>query len=242
MSGPRVTTGDASMQDGSTPRDFLAAVERRFGPIGFDLAAHRANTKHARYFAPKTFKVRLKEPKFPESLVHDLMAKGAEEYEARAILFQGTEAQKFKPAGQHTDVFIPNRDDKAAGLDALSMLWADLCGPVQRFASSGLLWLNCEWADVAPWATKCLEETAQGANILLLTHVAIADWARDLIFGKADVSLLSGRLMFDGKNVLPKDCMLAHFHEGQQGRMEVWDWRRQAILPGGRPRLAWQLG
>lgn len=91
------------------------------------------------------------------------------------------------------------------------------------------LWLNCEWANVTPWAAKCWAEAARGANILLLTHVAVADWARDLIFGKADVSLLSGRLMFDGKNVLPKDTQLAHFWPGQTGSLDVWDWRRNKV-------------
>lgn len=33
-----------SVQDVATPRDFLDAVERRFGPIAFDLAATSSNT------------------------------------------------------------------------------------------------------------------------------------------------------------------------------------------------------
>jgi hypothetical protein len=222
--GPRVTTGDASMQDGSTPLDFIAAVERRFGPIGFDLAAHRANKKHPRYFAPLKFKVRLKEPKFPGSLVEDLVAKGAVADEARHLLHAALPGLSARGPGAHVDVYIPNHDPDAAGYDSLFRSWSE----IGQFRPT-LLWLNCEWGDVAPWAKKCLEEAARGANILLLTHVAIADWARDLIFGEADVSLLSGRLMFDGKNVLPKDCQLAHFHPGQTGRLDIWDWRRGTI-------------
>jgi phage N-6-adenine-methyltransferase len=42
-----------SKQDYSTPKDFLSAVEARFGPITFDLAANGRNKKHARFFSPK---------------------------------------------------------------------------------------------------------------------------------------------------------------------------------------------
>jgi len=43
----------ASKQDYGTPAPFLAAVERRFGPIVWDLAAHASNTVCGdRYFGP----------------------------------------------------------------------------------------------------------------------------------------------------------------------------------------------
>jgi phage N-6-adenine-methyltransferase len=41
--GPTINRG-GSKQDYGTPRDFLDAVERRFGKISFDLAAHKRNT------------------------------------------------------------------------------------------------------------------------------------------------------------------------------------------------------
>lgn len=221
---PRTTSGDAAMQDGSTPAEFMIAVERRFGRIAFDLAAHAANKKHQKYFAPKTFRVRLKEPKFPESLVTDLAAKGADEYEARAHLHQGCLA--IRDGRESVDVYVPNRDHRALGFNALELGWTNLPGVPH---SKDPLWLNCEWADVPSWSAKCEEEQAKGARILLLTHVAVADWARDRLFGGPDVYLLSGRLCFDGKNVLPKDCMLSHFHTAQLGSLKVWDWRRDVI-------------
>jgi hypothetical protein len=52
MSGPRITSGSESRQDYATPPDFMAAVERRFGRIVFDLAAHAENKKHPDYFGP----------------------------------------------------------------------------------------------------------------------------------------------------------------------------------------------
>lgn len=43
MSGPRVTSGKGSEQSVGTPREFLDAVERRFGIITLDLAADETN-------------------------------------------------------------------------------------------------------------------------------------------------------------------------------------------------------
>lgn len=43
MSGPRVTSGKGSEQSVGTPREFLDAVERRFGIITLDLAADENN-------------------------------------------------------------------------------------------------------------------------------------------------------------------------------------------------------
>jgi len=47
----RLSTGAGSKQDYQTPRNFIEAVERRFGKISFDLAASAHNTQHDRYFA-----------------------------------------------------------------------------------------------------------------------------------------------------------------------------------------------
>lgn len=52
MTGPRVTSGADSKQTYATPPEFIAAVERRFGPICFDLAADATNAKHARWYGP----------------------------------------------------------------------------------------------------------------------------------------------------------------------------------------------
>lgn len=42
-----------SRQDQGTPWDFIRAVERRYGPIAFDLAASDDNAKADRWFTPK---------------------------------------------------------------------------------------------------------------------------------------------------------------------------------------------
>ena len=47
----RVTTGrGTSTQNYSTPKEFMVAVERLFGPIHHDVAASRENTKGPSYF------------------------------------------------------------------------------------------------------------------------------------------------------------------------------------------------
>jgi len=219
---PRTTSGDAGMQDGSTPAEFLAAVERRFGKIGFDLAAHRLNRKHARYFAPREFLLKYdpKDPPLPVDTVEYWRLRGAHEEEVVTVLKMAERWGKKRTWG------VPNHDPDAAALDALSQQWARIS--FNDFEAKNL-WLNCEWADVDPWALKASAEADRGARVLLLTNLAVTDWARDRIFGRADVLLLSGRLSFDGKNVLPKDCMLSRFWSGQAGRMGVWDWRRDYV-------------
>jgi phage N-6-adenine-methyltransferase len=51
--GARLSTGADSIQDYATPANFIAAVERRFGPIVFDLAADASNAKAREYFTEK---------------------------------------------------------------------------------------------------------------------------------------------------------------------------------------------
>lgn len=48
----RISTGADSKQDYRTPTEFMQAVERRFGPVKFDLAAHRGNAQAARWYGP----------------------------------------------------------------------------------------------------------------------------------------------------------------------------------------------
>ena len=49
--GPSVNKGH-SKQDYATPREFLAAVEKRWGAMDFDLAADRSNRVCEKYYGP----------------------------------------------------------------------------------------------------------------------------------------------------------------------------------------------
>lgn len=50
LAGPGVRR-HRSKQDYETPREFIAAIERRFGPLAWDLAASAENAKAPRFFA-----------------------------------------------------------------------------------------------------------------------------------------------------------------------------------------------
>jgi hypothetical protein len=230
MSGPRVSTGEDSKQDYGTPREFLDACEKRFGPIIFDLAAHRGNKKHARYFAPSVFTEKYDpEKKFnSDDVIASLIARGAKEHEARAVV-KGAVGRGIK-----TEIKVRNYDPEAHGYDAFSHSWASL---YKHFNSldrkdkrPGVLWLNCEFSDIEPWADRCRQEGELGANILLLTPSAAgSNWTRDQVAVHADIYDLNGRMSFDGKNVYPKDCMLSHYHPGAAGDRHIWQWSKDKL-------------
>lgn len=227
MSGPRVTSGEDSKQDYATPADFIAAVERRFGTIQFDLAAHRGNHQHERYFAPAVFIEKFDPAKQSgTALIADLIHRGADPMEAEASVRSALTGNK------KTTVRATNVDPDAFALDAFVQDWSAIS---RRFAnadgSPGLNWLNCQFDSSGDWAARCGREMDRGANTTLLTPaVTGANWSTDHVFGKADVYLLKGRLMFDGKNVFPKDCMLSHYHTGATGGIRLWDWKRDVIV------------
>jgi len=109
--------------------------------------------------------------------------------------------------------------------DALSYPWA------LHWRGGRLLWLNPPFADIAPWAKKCAEESARGAKIAMLTPASIGSaWYREHVHGKAYVFGIAPRLTFAGeKDPYPKDLMLSLFTpEGYSG-LEPWrwlDWKR----------------
>jgi phage N-6-adenine-methyltransferase len=91
-------------------------------------------------------------------------------------------------------------------------------------------WLNPPFANIGPWAEKCLL-SSKGAEILFLVPSSTgAKWFRNNCFKKADVYFLDGRLTFEGQTTpYPKDCVLVHFHPKQSGLLEIWDWRKELV-------------
>jgi hypothetical protein len=235
MSGPRITSGDQSLQDAATPPDFMAAIGRRFGAPVFDLAAHRLNKKHALYFAPAELSLKYDLTKGDLASVAQpngvrwLVDRGARRDEAEAAA-----AAAFARAKKGV-VNVRNWDEEAYAFDAFKHDWHALSRSNSAAdGKPGLLWLNCEWADVDPWAARCALEAERGASITLLTHVAITAWFSKHIAGRADCYPLLGRMSFDGKNLFPKDCMISHFHPEATGSMAVWDWKRDVITKSWR--------
>jgi len=94
-----------------------------------------------------------------------------------------------------------------------------------RKIQGGWGWLNPPYADIGPWAERCLMAGARGGRICFLVPAGIgSNWYRDFVDGHAHVLALNGRLSFDGKAPYPKDCILAVYGLGVRGGFEVWDW------------------
>ena len=102
--------------------------------------------------------------------------------------------------------------------DSLKTAWDISTGRYQ--------WLNPPFADIAPWAEKCMKEAERGAWILLLTPASVgSEWFRKYIHRNALVLALNPRLTFVGETTpYPKDCMISVFCERMTG-FDVWRWK-----------------
>lgn len=216
MSGPRVSTGTESRQDYGTPPEFIAAVERRFGPIVHDLAAHAGNHRHARYFAPPRLSMTIERNATFD--VRPLVRQGALLGDVQAAL--ASPRWVTKKGKETAEIDVPNRDPDAAAFDSFAQPWHRI---------DGLLWLNPEFSDIGPWAAKCAAEAQIGAEVTMLVPASVGSvWFRDHVAPHAMTYLLGARLCFDGKNPFPKDCLLAHYGAGETG-FRIWDWRTNAV-------------
>lgn len=95
--------------------------------------------------------------------------------------------------------------------------------------ASRQLWLNPEFANIAPYAKKCTEFVQTGAlnggRLFFLTPASVgANWFADFVHNKAAVFALQGRLSFDGIGPYPKDLILSVY--GPPRGFDVWDWRK----------------
>lgn len=110
--------------------------------------------------------------------------------------------------------------------DSLSVDWHEL---------EGYLFLNPPFANAAPWARKCHEESLKGAKIVMLTLASVGSkWFSDWVYRKARVRFLTGRLTFKGMAKNPKtgkvdpynkDLMISIYDNINFG-IDVWDWRK----------------
>lgn len=221
--GARISTGPKNKQDYATPPEFMEAVTKHFGPIAFDLAAHAGNTKSPHYYTPVTG------PEGPLPL--DPKAYGIDAFDhswaelSKVNFFQENE-------GKEVSVLTTDSRDNNPS-------WK-----LAHRGRNGLLWLNPPFNDIPAWASRCRNEALLGANILLLTPLAVSNWFVDFIAGFADVYLLNGRISFIKGEPYNKDCMLSHFYLNSRDRnavlknevcgdwrwMSIWDWRNDKIL------------
>lgn len=106
------------------------------------------------------------------------------------------------------------------GEDALAVSWANVS------ERGGWLWLNPPFADIDPWARKCVEEMLAGrARILLLTPASVGSrWFARHVQPHAHVIGLSPRITFVGEAAgYPKDLSLSVFAHGLTG-FSTWQW------------------
>jgi hypothetical protein len=102
----------------------------------------------------------------------------------------------------------------------------DSLDPGCSWEMPGTLWLNPEFADIAPWAKKCSEHRARTDWTLMLVPASVgSEWFKDHVQHKSVVLGLSPRMSFDGKNPYPKDLMLCCFGFGLSG-FDTWRWDR----------------
>lgn len=97
-------------------------------------------------------------------------------------------------------------------------------------ALKGLLWLNPPYANIGPWARKCADESAKGAEILLLVPGSVGSkWFWDYVYTYSTVYCLSPRISFDGKHPYPKDLILCHYGPNRHTpqHLQLWRWANQ---------------
>jgi hypothetical protein len=227
-----------SKQNHKTPDELMAAIEGRFGPVVFDLAADMTNFRHARYFAPAVFREIYEPAKMsPVDFVSSLADRGAYEEEVRAAMAQaigsaegkamlgnkGNRAKKAK-AGKY-EISVPNHDSAAVAHDSFKQSWAAISKEHR-----GFLFLNPEFKHIDPWADRCRTEALLGADILFLVPAAVgSNWFLEHVYGRADRFYLNGRISFIPGEPYMKDCMIARFWECMAGREYVWDWKGDAL-------------
>jgi hypothetical protein len=117
------------------------------------------------------------------------------------------------------------RDPHAYAIDSFDVDWARLSTfQFRREGYPGLLWLNPEFRDIAPWLTKCRMEASRGANILALSPAAVgSNWFSNIVAWDADVYFLKPRLSFISGETYNKDCMLSHFVRPQYRSMGIYE-------------------
>lgn len=94
--------------------------------------------------------------------------------------------------------------------------------------SDGLLWLNPPFANITPWATKCVTESEAGASIALLVPASVgSNWFNNYVRPYAYVLELAPRIKFVGHTAsYPKDLILAIYTPERFVGREAWHWRR----------------
>lgn len=98
-----------------------------------------------------------------------------------------------------------------------------------KLSPGNYLWLNPPFADIRPWALKCVQEMVLGAKIAFLVPASVdSNWYGLYVEPYATMRWLNPRLKFVGhKTSYPKPMMLAVYDKelrDQWGSSTQWDW------------------
>lgn len=107
-------------------------------------------------------------------------------------------------------------------MNSLVQPWHQYCG-----RGKGWGWLNPEFADIAPWATKAHEEARQGAQVAMLVPAAPdTRWWYDHVRAKGYVTHLRQRMAFVGhRDMYPKGLALVLYAPYLDGGECWWAWK-----------------
>lgn len=107
------------------------------------------------------------------------------------------------------------------GIDSLLHPWDTPLTP------GGWTWLNPPFSNISPWVEKAVNESIQGAQIVMLIPASVgSNWWRRWVQNYAYVVHLNGRLTFVGETTpYPKDCSLLLYTPWGFTGHEVWRWR-----------------
>ncbi len=91
-----------------------------------------------------------------------------------------------------------------------------------------LSWLNPPYGKIAPWAAKCVEQSALDARIAMLVPAAVgSNWFNQYVRPYAYVLELTPRVTFVGhSHPYPKDLILAYYCPERFIGREAWYWRK----------------
>lgn len=210
----------SSKQAVGTPDDFLEALQKRFGKITVDLAAHKANHVVGRYFAPEQLTdTYMLNKTSHDDIVLPLMDAGADGRESSDAFYKAIEFCQDQNLDK-IKISVKNHDIDHIGFDSLKQDWAEVLNGELGF-------LNPEYAHISLWAKKCLEESKLGAKIALLVPFSSANWALDFCYNENTLFLgLNPRLTFKGhKAPYPKDLALIYFDQEITPGFEFWRWK-----------------
>jgi phage N-6-adenine-methyltransferase len=106
--------------------------------------------------------------------------------------------------------------------DSLSQPWHQFCGN-----GKGWGWLNPEFADIAPWASKAFAESRLGAQLAMLVPSATdTEWWHDHVRGHGYATHLRQRIRFIGHtDQYPKGLALVLYAPFLEGGECWWSWK-----------------